>query len=171
MIKNTLTKTLLVAGCLLLMASTKPAAKLSDGAPSADVLISRFLDALERRDQAALRALRVTEREYLDVILPGSVGKNQPRRAWPEDVSRYFWSEIDTKSIYSEEALMEGWGGQHWSLKNVEYERGTKQYAAYTAHRQLRLTLVDGAGEDHVLATGSIAELDGRFKFLSFKRD
>jgi hypothetical protein len=171
MLKNALTKTLLVAGCLLLMASTKPAAKLSDGAPSADALISRFLDALERRDQAALRTLRVTEREYLDVILPGSVEKNQPRRKWPEDVSRYFWGEIDSKSIYSEESLMQAWGGKHWSVKSVEYERGTKEYAAYTAHRQLRLTLVDGAGEEQVLATGSIAELDGRFKFLSFKRD
>src|SRR4029450_3097531 len=96
MIKNTVTKTLLVAGCLLLMASTKPAAKLSDGAPSADALISRFFDALERRDQPALRALRVTEREYLAVILPGSVEKKQPRRKWPEEVSRYFWSEIDS---------------------------------------------------------------------------
>jgi hypothetical protein len=171
MTTHALTKTLLVAGCLLLMGSARPATKLSDGAPAADVLIARFLGALERRDQAALRALRVTEREYLDVILPGSVEKNQPRRRWPEDVSRYFWGEIDTKSIYSEESLLQAWGGQHWSLKNVEYERGTKQYAAYTAHRQLRLTLVNDDGEERVLATGSIAELGGRFKFLSFKRD
>ncbi len=165
------TRTLLVAGALLLLASTPPPPKLRDGAPSADALISRFLDALERRDAAALHALRVDEREYLDVILPGSVEKGQPRRRWPEDVSRYFWSEIDSKSLYSEEALLQSWGGKHWTLKGVEYERGTKQYAAYTAHRQVRLTLAGEDGEEMVLATGSIAELGGRFKFLSFKRD
>jgi hypothetical protein len=168
---HAVTRTLLIAGTLLLMASTQPPPRLRDGAPSADALISRFLDALERRDAAALRALRVSEREYLDVILPGSVEKDQPRRRWPEDVSRYFWSEIDSKSLYSEEALLQSWGGKHWTLKGLEYERGTKQYAAYTAHRQLRLTLAGEDGQEVVLATGSIAELGGQFKFLSYKRD
>lgn len=169
--RHAVTSTLLIAGTLLLMASTPAVPKLRDGAPSSDALISRFLDALERRDATALHALRVDEREYLDVILPGSVEKGQPRRRWPEDVSRYFWSEIDSKSLYSEEALLQAWGGKHWALRGVEYERGTKQYATYTAHRQVRLTLAGEDGQEMVLATGSIAELGGRFKFLSYKRD
>jgi hypothetical protein len=169
--RHAVTRSLLIAGTLLLMASTQPPPRLRDGAPSADALISRFLDALERRDGAALHALRVSEKEYLDVILPGSVEKDQPRRRWPEDVSRYFWNEIDTKSLYLEEDLLQSWGGKHWTLKGLEYERGTKRYAAYTAHRQLRLTLAGEDGQEVVLATGSIAELGGQFKFLSYKRD
>lgn len=166
------TRNAILAALIVVLMGSKPAApRLQDAAPSADALIARFLGALERKDAAALRRLRVTEDEYLKIILPGSVEKGQPLRKWPDEVCRYFWSEINAKSLYSEEYLLGTWGGHTYQIKSVDYDRGTKEYASYTAHRQLRLTVVRDDGEEGVLATGSIAELGGQFKFLSFKRD
>jgi len=156
---------------LLLLGSTPAVPRLKDASPSADALIGRFLDALKNKDAAALRSLRVTEDEYLKIILPGSVDKGKPLRKWPDETCRYFWSEINAKSLYSEEYLLSLWGGHTYQIKNVAYEKGTRDFAVYKAYRQLRLTLVRDDGEEAVLGTGSIAELNGEFKFLSFKRD
>jgi len=165
-------RTAAFAAAILLLIGSKPAPpQLQDAAPSADTLIQRFLTALEHKDAAALHRLRVTEDEYLKIFLPGSVEKGEPLRKWPEQTNRYFWSEIDAKSLYTEEYLLGVFGGHTYQIKNLEYEKGTKEYASYTAHRQLRLTLVRDDGEEGVLSTGSIAELNGQFKFLSFKRD
>ena len=165
-------RTATLAAAILLLVGSKPAPpQFQDAAPSADALIERFMTALEHKDATALHRLRVTEDEYLKIILPGSVEKGEALRKWPEQTCRYFWSEIDAKSLYTEEFLLGVFGGRTYQIKNVEYEKGTKEYASYTAYRQLRLTLVRDDGEERVLATGSIAELNGQFKFLSFKRD
>jgi len=169
--KRNMRRAILVPLVLLLLGSTPTVPRLSDAAPSADALIARFLEALKNKDAVALRRLRVTEDEYLKIILPGSVDKGKPWRKWPEETCRYFWSEINAKSLYTEETLLGIWGGHTYQVKGVAYEKGTRDFDAYKAYRQLRLTLVRDDGEEAVLGTGSIAELNGEYKFLSFKRD
>jgi hypothetical protein len=56
-------------------------------------------------------------------------------------------------------------------MKALDYEDGTKTYASYTARKRLRLSLLDADGSEVQLATGSIAEIDGQYKFISFIRD
>ncbi len=149
------------------------AAEHVDWAPSQEELIKRFLGALRSRDAAALRGLRVTESEYCEVILPGSVAPGERLRAWPEEVTRYFWGQLNGKSLYSEQQLLQVYGGNPYVLKATEFTEGEQEYATYKAYKKLRLRLqVEGEPDrEAVLDTGSIAEIGGRFKFISFVRD
>jgi hypothetical protein len=145
--------------------------RLVNAAPSEEELIERFLQAVADNDRAALGQLRLTEAEYREIILPGNVDPGQPFRMYPEEVSKYAWQNLNTRSLYHEDSLLVSYGGRTLSVKAVEYENGSKTYASYKARKRLRLSLVDADGSEVQLATGSIAEIDGQFKFISFIRD
>jgi hypothetical protein len=147
-------------------------ATLSQAFASADALIHEFLRALERDDPDALRRLRVTETEYREIILPGSVREGQRLRQYRKDVADYAWSSLDTRSWYHEQALLQGYRGRRFTVKSAEYDKGVGRYANHTAYKQLRLTLEEPkTGQEVRLATGSIVEIGGRFKFISFIDD
>ena len=48
---------------------------------------------------------------------------------------------------------------------------GTHDYAGFKSYRRLRLQMKDEEGRELEIATGSVGEIDGRFKFISFLRD
>ena len=144
---------------------------LRGGASSADELIGRFLRALHDKDREALRRLRVTESEYREIVMPGHVAVGTPLRKQPEDVSEFAWQLLNTKSVYYEATLLSEFGGHGYEVQGVEYERGTQSYATYTAHKQLRLTLRRDDGQEVELRTGSVADIAGSFKFMSYIRD
>jgi hypothetical protein len=147
------------------------ARRLIHGAPSAEALIDRLLQALRNQDRDALRRLRLSEGEYREIVLPGHVTIGAPLRRYPEDVSKYAWGALDTKSAYYELTLLAEFGGRAYEVENVAFEKGTETYATYTARKQLRVALRGDDGDVVELATGSIAEIDGSFKFVSFIRD
>jgi hypothetical protein len=147
------------------------AGRLIHGAPSAEALIDRLLQALRNKDRDALRRLRLSEAEYREIVLPGHVTIGAPLRRYPEDVSKYAWGALNTKSAYYELTLLAEFGGRAYVVQDVAYEKGTDTYATYTAHKQLRVALRRDDGDVVELATGSIAEIDGSFKFVSFIRD
>ena len=147
-------------------------ARLANASPSADALIHRFVDALDKKDAAALRHMRANESEYRNIILPGSVAPGTPPKHYREDVVQYFWGVMNGKSAGYEKYLLDTAGGRGpTQVKNVSYHKGQRQYADYTAYKQLRLVVEDGAGREHEIWTGSIAEVDGQYKFISFIRD
>lgn len=154
-------------------AEAAPAMKLTDGAPSLDELVARFLDALQKKDKEGIHRLRVTQDEYLDVIMPGSVDAGRPIRQYDhrDQASQYFWSILDTRSVYSEAALVSSWGGEPLKLKSIKYRRGVKEYATYKAYKQLSLVLERTDGSNDELRIGSVAEIDGQYKFISYVRD
>jgi hypothetical protein len=131
------------------------------GAVSKAELVAHLLDALERNDADTLRRLRLTESEYKGIILPGH---------YPSEVSDFAWQTLNTKSLYYERYLLTEFGGRHYELQDVRFERGTADHAGYSAHKQLRLSLTH-EGSPVELATGSIVEVRGRYKFASFIRD
>ena len=172
--KATLLTALLVAGALLGTVRVSPAATergLHGGASSVEELVSRFLDALAKKDAKALRGLRVERDEYIDLILRGNVPVGAPLRHWPADVNEYWWSVLHTKSVYWEANLLAGLGGHHYRLKHVEFTKGTKEYATYTAYKQIAVTVEEEDGTDKDIRTGSVAEVNGRYKFISYIRD
>jgi len=145
--------------------------RLEAAEPSIDALLEKFRQALEAKDKTLLRSLRVSQQEYLGVILPGSVDEGAPRASYDEQARKYFWSVLDTKSIYSEAGLLSSYGGRPLKLTNVEYRKGIKKYRDYTAYKQLTLTFDDGSPDPEHVRLGSIAEVDGQYKFISFVRD
>jgi hypothetical protein len=75
------------------------------------------------------------------------------------------------KSFYHREGLLRDLGGRTLEAKDVQFEKGVKHYAGYTAYKRLNAAVIDEKGERLELQTGSIAEVDGRFKFISYIRD
>jgi hypothetical protein len=146
--------------------------RLTDAEPSIDSLLEKFRHALETKDKDLLRQLRVNRKEYLDIIMPGSVDEGQPRATYDKTARDYFWSILNTKSIYIEANLLNDFGGKPLKLTSVEYRHGIKRYRDYTAYKQLMLTIDDGSGQlaDH-MKIGSIAEVNGQYKFISYVRD
>lgn len=143
---------------------------LEAASPSVEGLVGRLLDALAKKDLEALRRLRVTESEYKGILLAGHVPVGRPFREFPSDVVDFAWKTLNTKSLYYERYLLEQYGGRAYELKDVRFERGTAEFAGYRAYKQLRLSLISD-GSPVELATGSIAEVGGQYKFASFIRD
>jgi hypothetical protein len=146
---------------------TRPAHfALQDGAPSIDVLLQRVLDALAANDVQALHRLRVTEQEYRSFVLPGAVEKGQQPQAMDEQSSKFAWDMLNTKSLYAGQAIVTNFGGRHYTLKDVQYAKGQRHYAWYDTWNTTVLTLEDDAGGMRELTLGSIADVDGQFKFV-----
>jgi len=147
------------------------AARLEHGAPSIDKLIDDFVQAINDRDKARLRQLRVTQEEYVALILPGSVEPGQRRPVYNQEEVEYLWGILNGKSIYAEAGLLASFGGHHATVTEKDFRKGVKKYADYTAYKQLTLTLKDDKGTEATMRIGSIAEVDGQFKFISYVRD
>jgi hypothetical protein len=151
--------------------SPAPAARLQHAAPSIDRLIDDFVQAINDRDKVRLRQLRVSQEEYLGVILPGSVEPGERRPQYNQEEAEYLWGMLNGKSVYVEANLIASFGGHHATVTEKEFRKGTKKYADYTAYKQLILTLKDDKGTEATMKIGSIAEVDGQFKFISYVRD
>ncbi len=164
---------LVVAGVLATTEGT-PAAdtssnrRLIHAEPSIDSLVQKFCRALTTKDKALLRRLRVTEDEYRNLILPGSVESDQPPGQYNEQASQYFWGVLNGKSIYSEASLLADFGGHDLKVKSIAYRQGIKKYRDYTAYQQITLELDEEDGHSGRMRIGSIAEVDGQYKFISY---
>ena len=140
----------------------------ADGASSVDALIDQFVEALTRKDKNALTKLRVTKTEYTDLIIPGTVPVGQPPRLVSEQPKEYYWNLLDTKSHYYTDNLVGLYGGRSYFRHDLKFSRPTKEYAWYTALGQVRLELAANDATYHLL-TGWLAEVDGKYKFISYE--
>ncbi len=150
-------------------AAAPPAAQtLAGGAPSIDALVDQFLAALADKDLKRLDQLSVSETEYRTLIMPGSVAPGQPPKMFPDQPSKYFWDVMNTKSHYWLSSIFSGFGGRKLTRKEVSYARGVQEYAWYRAYKKLVITVVNEAGEEDNVHTGSVAEVNGQYKFISY---
>jgi len=151
----------------------RPAAEHAglDGARSTDELVGELIVALNANDAKALRNLRMSEREYREVVVPGSNAPGEPPRQFTDEWKDLLWGSYDTKSSHRERDLLANLGGKALTLRKASFAGGERAYRGYNAHRQLVVDCVDGAGNDVTIPMGAIAEVDGRFKFLAFGRD
>jgi hypothetical protein len=153
------------------VAVARPTLQLNNASDSVEDLIGRFLKALERRDREALNEIRVSKAEYLRIILPGHVPPGQPLKRYSSTMRRWAWSNLDTKSNFYESFFLNTLGGKQFTLERFEYREGTQEFARYKGHKQLELTVRDSSGEEHEVRTGSVVEMDGKYKFVSYIRD
>ncbi len=146
-------------------------AGLVDGARSSDELVGELVAALNANDAKALRNLRMNERDYREVVVPGSNGPGEPPRQFTEEWMDLLWGSYDTRSAHRESDLLANFGGRKLTLRTASFAGGERQYLGYLAHRKLVVDCVDDAGNDVSIQMGAIAEVDGRYKFLAFGRD
>jgi len=179
LVRPTLAATALLAllvGCSALAPRSsgeraEAAVGLRDGARSVDELMQDLVLAIRENDADALRRLRVSEEEYRQVILPGSVAPSEPPQRYAVDFENYLWGALDAKNRHSERDLLMQWGGRTLSVEKASFGKGVRTYRGYTAHSRLDLTLRDDHGAEVRFAMGSIAEVGNRYKFISFIRD
>lgn len=161
----------LVAGGAASIAVTQPAADkppfgLADAADSPDILVHRLLSALEKQDDAALHSLRVDEREYRELIAPGSVPPGQPPRQTDAKISEFYWRMLDSKSRDLGRELMTRFGGRKLVFERFEFTKNPQQYAWYRAEGEVRVHVRNEKGDEATVPAGWVAEVDGRYKFI-----
>ena len=151
-------------------AAVAPEAPLAEGSPSLEALVDRFLGALSAGDREALSAMRVSEAEYREVIVPGSVAPGESPQRLDEAASRYWWQDLDARSTYSSNDLLRRYAGRPLRRVDFRFDKGTRRFANHVAHRRLVVVARDDRGEEFEIRTGSIVDVEGRFKFVSFVR-
>ena len=139
-----------------------------NGAPSVDALLDELLAALAAKDEHGLHRLRVTETEYRQIIIPGTVKEGEPPRKVDATPSEFFWRMLDQKSQDMGRLILERFGGHQYVRKDLTYTRGVRKFAWYTALGNVKLQVQDEDGVEHLLHTGAIAEVNGRYKFIGF---
>jgi hypothetical protein len=102
---------------------------------------------------------------------PGSVEVGKPLRKVTPQGGDLAWGLLNGKSQYYEQFLLSSHGGRRYSVVDVRFAEGEKAYAGYRAYKQLRLTVQSDDGQEDEIRTGSIGEVDGQYKFISFIRD
>ena len=144
--------------------------RLDGGATSIDTLLDAFQAAIDAKDERALHRLRVNQREYLEIIIPGTVKPGEPPRKVEPTPSMWFWQMLNQKSEDMGRHLIKVYGGHKTKRIAVKFTKGSREFGLYKAHGNVELTLQYETGEQQELRTGSIAEVNGRFKFIGFNQ-
>jgi hypothetical protein len=127
------------------------------------------VDALERRDRAALERIAVNEAEFRDLVWPRQPAA-RPERNLPWD---YVWGDLATKSRHQLRGRLTSWApGRGLRVVSVAFTGDTTDYDTYRVMRKSLVTLRDAAGEQTTARLfGSIIEQNGRYKIFSYVVD
>ncbi len=147
---------------------TLRAFSLSEAFSSRDDLLAKFLEALRAKDAGALHRLRVTESEYRSFFVPASVKEGTELQLPSERSSKFYWDLLNTRSLYVADAMLRGFGGRTYKLRSIEYDKSPRTYAFYRADRAAVLSVEDETGKIDEIKVGSIVDVKGQYKFMSF---
>ena len=147
-----------VGGC-------NPVSVLEHAESSPELLTVAVLEALEKRDEARLRQLALSEREFREIVWP-ELPAAKPERNLPFSL---VWSDLRVKSDAALAGTLQEYGGRKLVLSDIWFRAGTEQYQSYIVYRIPTLRVIDEAGIDHEIRLfGSILERGGRFKVFSY---
>lgn len=139
-------------------------AGLKGGYDSIDALIGAFLGALHARDMRGIGELMVTRDEYRDLLFPHfQAGKEG-------DPVEFHWTLLSTKSVSGVRAAVKEHGGRELELLGVRFKSETRDYGPFrlTGRPRLQVRQVSTGETGELRVLGSIVELEGQYKFLSF---
>lgn len=133
--------------------------------PSPEVLARQVLQAVERRDAAALRALAVDEEEFTAHVWPSLPAARRERNL----PLSYVWGQLRQKSEHQLAATLAAHGGRPYDLVRVDFGGATVRYAGYAVHRDTTLVVRTREGlQERLRLYGSTLEKDGAFKVFSY---
>jgi hypothetical protein len=140
---------------------------LTNSFTSVENLGQKMLEALYRKDIKSLDALAITEEEYRMYLWPHSPVYGI--KEW-QDHYDFVWKQHQTRSTYSLRQTLSKYGGKKFSLVRVLFSGETTDHSIYHAHRDTRLIVINDEGKEMELKLfGSIMEMDGQFKIISYK--
>lgn len=146
----------------------RSAVQLSHTFDSAEAAAHAVLDALARRDAAALRQLPLDAHEFRTVVWP-ELPASRPEANLPVD---YVWGSLHQTSAGNMVQILSEHGGRRYQLAEVRFRGETTRYASFSIHRKVELIVGDATGDTRrVRLFGSLLERSGRWKVVSFVID
>ena len=190
MLKLFIPTIVLVAACGLLSCGSKPAGnpgqgsvsaaslaampartvRLQKGATSPDAVVRQALAALAASDTAKLLGMLVTESEFKNHLYP-ELGAYYPATADTSEQARQFvWENHSLGTFKALRKGMQKLAGRRMELVSVLFTDGAKRFNSYTIHEgtDVKVRLENGE-EMNVQELGSIVEMDGVYKLLSYR--
>jgi len=142
---------------------------LTGGAEDPTELTRRFLAAVTRRDQRAIRDLMISRAEFAWLVFPEHLYSRPPYELDPE----IFWMQLGARSAKGLTRVIERYGGRQLGLLKVACQADTLQLRspATTLWSPCTVHFSAPEGSEQRRLFGSIVERDGRAKFLSFAND
>jgi len=159
--------TLLFALLFLTMCTSKESTgRLSNACDSIEDLGKQVLEAVYNNDLERLKAMAITPEEYKSYVWPQSpISKI---KQWQENYDFVRKQQFSRSSLALRQMLAR-YGGRQYTLVRVRFEDDTTDHTTYKAHRDARLMVKNPDGKEVVLNLfGSIVEMDGQFKIMSF---
>lgn len=157
--------TLALAASILALTGCGSPPALANTLSSDEATAHAVLDALERRDAAALMALSVSQEEFERIVWP-TLPASRPEVGMP---SSYVWQDTFARSRAHLDATLRQWGGRRLQLVRVEFVGSTTDHGVYSLSRKTRLVVRDETGaESTVRLFGSIIRQRGGSKIYSF---
>jgi hypothetical protein len=147
---------------------TEPAT-FSGGEASRDALALRFLSAVSARDSASLGSLVISRAEFAWLVFPHHIYASPPYELDPA----IFWMQLTAGSAKGAHRILDRLGGKALTFQALDCRRDTLQ----VKRGPIRVWSSCGVRYregDRVLTRrlfGSIVELDGRVKLMSFAND
>jgi hypothetical protein len=140
--------------------------ELSGGCPSLEAFARAFLTGLERKDERALHALRVTRSEFETILWP-EFPQSRPITHIPLSEA---WGFATAKSLAGVSRTVGTYGGRHLTLLSADYAHA-ESFRNFTLLRDVRILIRDPRdGRMVPLAVApSVVERHGRYKALIFK--
>ena len=152
---------------LVLLAACAEKKLLTNSCASVEDVGKKILEALHSKDMTSLEALAITEEEYRMYLWPHSPVYGI--KEW-QDHYDFVWKQHQTRSTYSLRQTLSKYGGKKFSLVRVLFSGETTDHSIYHAHRDTRLIVINDEGKEMELKLfGSIMEMDGQFKIISYK--
>jgi len=157
-----------VVATLLAAAGCQSEPPLANTRDSARAVAQQVLDAIARRDRAALDRLAITEPEFRAHVWP-SLPAARPERNLPMS---YVWGDLHQKSVASLSRILAEHGGRRYELVDVRLDGPPTNYGSYVVHRKavLSVRVPEGAHEE-IRVCGSLIEKDARWKVFSYVVD
>jgi hypothetical protein len=146
----------------------KPADALKNLYDTPELLAEAFLRALEEDDVETLKSLALTEEEFRSHVWP-KLPASRPERGVPFE---YGWADLNQKSLSSLRRTYSRYRGRELELLEVRFEDGATDYGTFLVHRDARVKVRTGSGEERWLDLfGSVLEARGKYKLFSYVTD
>jgi hypothetical protein len=136
------------------------------GLSSPEALAQAILDALRAEDVQALGLIRVTEKEFSEIMYPEFP---ESRPICNSDAATAFFF-LD-RTCHSGSSLgMTTWGRQHLELLGIEYAGGRSVYTNFTLYHGVHIHALNERGQEVVLKFArTFAERNGVWKVYGYK--
>lgn len=143
----------------------KPATALVGGESAREYLVQKFVQALSARDTMALRSMRMTAREFIDLYYAESPWSRPPYRQSPSMA----WRMMGDPSDRGLERALKRFGGIRVAFLSEKCAPSVLHEGTATRYDGCLVTIREGDGTPTTRRLyGSIVEIGGQFKFLSY---